>query len=616
MIAQMNEENRNMILAVVLSMLVLLGWYAIFPPEQPPQQPVTQVEKNQVDNTLGDTPKVSAQGNDTALEIPSQTLEQALKNTPRVDIQSNRVQGSLSLRGARIDDLRLLSYNVKLNDPSEKVTLLSPAGTDSAYYVLHGFSPAGGLSIDQVPTAKTLWSLKSGDKLTPNTPIVLEWDNGQGLVFERTIRLDERYMFAITQSVTNNTGKSVTLAPYGQIIQTGPIKRAAYGRQESSASGVWILHEGIVLYTGEQLEELDYSHMPDEDYSTAEQANIKKTQSQQSGWIGFTSKYWMTTLIPDSSFTAVSKYNERADRYQAETRQNTLTIDDGGRLNITSRVFAGAKNYDIIRNYRDNADVAKFTDSIDWGWFFFFTEPIFLLLNWLYKLIGNMGWAIIVLTLIIKAALFPLAYRSYVSMARMKNLQPEMEKLKEKHDGDRQALQQDMIKLYREKKVNPAAGCLPILVQIPIFFSLYKVIFVTLELRHAPFIGWLHDLSAPDPSSILNLFGLLPWGTPDASSIFIIFSIGVWPVLMGISMWLQQKLNPAPTDEVQAKVFAWLPWVFMFMLGGFASGLVLYWVANNMLTFMQQYIIMRSQGMKPDIFGNILAGLKRNKAAK
>ena len=371
-----------------------------------------------------------------------------------------------------------------------------------------------------------------------------------------------------------------------------------------------------MLYTGETLEEIDYSNIPDEDYSQAEQANVRKIPAQQSAWIGLTGKYWMTTLIPDASFTAVSKYNERADRYQAEARQNIITINDGASLDITSRLFAGAKEYDIIREYRDTAGVAEFTDSIDWGWFFFITEPIFQLLNWLNKLIGNMGWAIIALTVIIKAALFPLAYRSYVSMARMKDLQPAMAALKEKHGDDRQAMQQDMMKLYRDKKVNPAAGCLPILVQIPIFFSLYKVIFVTLELRQAPFIGWIQDLSIPDPTSILNLFGLLPWSPPSPTSVLVIASIGIWPILMGISMWLQQKLNPAPTDEVQAKVFAWLPWVFMFMLGGFASGLVIYWVANNMLTFAQQYAIMRSQGIKPDIFGNIRESMKRNKAEK
>ena len=297
-------------------------------------------------------------------------------------------------------------------------------------------------------------------------------------------------------------------------------------------------------------------------------------------------------------------------------RMPTMTIAAGTKVEAKSFLFAGAKEWDAIKHYQDEMGVQQFVDSIDWGWFFFLTKPIFIVLHWLNTQINNMGWSIIGLTLIIKAILFPLAYKSYVSMARMKELQPEMEKLKEKHGEDRQAMQQGMMKLYKEKKVNPAAGCLPILLQIPIFFSLYKVIFVTIELRHAPFIWWLNDLSAPDPTSILNLFGLLPWNTPGPESFFAIISIGVFPVLMGVTMWMQQKLNPAPTDKTQAQIFAWMPWVFMFMLGTFASGLVVYWVANNTITFIQQYAIMRSQGVKPDIFGNIIGGFKRTKAAE
>lgn len=301
----------------------------------------------------------------------------------------------------------------------------------------------------------------------------------------------------------------------------------------------------------------------------------------------------MTALIPTpgTGFTSVSKYTGKNDTYQTDMRLPTMTIAAGTTAEAKSSLFAGAKEWEAIKHYQDDLGVEQFVDSIDWGWFFFLTKPIFQVLHWLNGLIGNMGWAIIGLTLIIKAILFPLAYKSYVSMARMKELQPEMEKLKEKHGEDRQAMQQGMMKLYKEKKVNPAAGCLPILLQIPIFFSLYKVIFVTIELRHAPFIWWLTDLSAPDPTSILNLFGLLPWGTPGPESFFAIFSIGVFPVLMGITMWMQQKLNPAPTDKTQAQIFAWMPWVFMFMLGTFASGLVVYWVANNTITFIQQYTI-------------------------
>lgn len=610
-----DDNNKNMILATVLSMLVLLVWFYFFPPEQT-QVPVT----DQIAQTDTGSAALPSAAGDPSLapaiaSTPAETRDVALAKTDRLPIKTDRVEGSISLTGARIDDLKLLDYNVRLNDPSERVTLLSPAGGPDAYYIVHGFSPAGSLTFDDVPTASTVWAIENGTTLTPSTPVTLKWDNGKGITFRRTISIDDDYMFNITQSVENNSGNDVALAPYGLIAQKGPIKRAAYGRKESSTGGVYILHEGIVLQNGENLEEIDYKDMPDENHSDLERANVKVIESSKAGWIGFTGKYWMTTLIPDNAaFKAVSKYSETADRYQAETRQATMIIPAGQTTEVKSRLFAGAKEYDAIRSYENNAGVTKYIDSIDWGWFFFITKPMFALLHFLNGVIGNMGWAIIALTFIIKSLLFPLAYKSFVSMARMKELQPEMEKLKEKHGDDRQAMQKATMELYRNKKVNPAAGCLPILLQIPIFFSLYKVIFVTLELRHAPFIGWLTDLSVPDPSSLLNLFGLMPWGVPGPDSIFVIFSIGIWPILMGITMWMQQKLNPAPTDKTQAAIFAWMPWVFMFMLGGFASGLVIYWVANNTLTFLQQYTIMRSQGVKPDILGNIFKSRKKEDA--
>ena len=375
---------------------------------------------------------------------------------------------------------------------------------------------------------------------------------------------------------------------------------------------MWLLHEGVVRASDGTIEEIDYNDMPDQTFVATENGHVDTIDVQETGWIGFTSKYWMTTLLPAQGqpFSSVSKYVPQNDTYQIEMRLPTVEIPAGETVDITTSLFAGAKEYEAIRAY-ERAGFEQFIDSIDWGWFFFLTKPIFWVLHELNILIGNMGWAIIGLTLVIKALLFPLAYKSYVSMARMKELQPEMEKLKEKHGDDRQAMQMDVVALYKEKKVNPAAGCLPILLQIPIFFSLYKVIFVTLELRHAPFIGWLQDLSAPDPTSWMNLFGLLPYATPGPESLFYFLSIGVWPLAFGVSMWLQQKLNPAPPDPTQQMIFAWMPWVFMFMLGSFASGLLVYWVANNVITFIQQYTIMRSQGVKPDILGNIRESFKK-----
>jgi YidC/Oxa1 family membrane protein insertase len=361
------------------------------------------------------------------------------------------------------------------------------------------------------------------------------------------------------------------------------------------------------------LTETDYGDVADYPLVEREGAQADVVEATTDGWIGFTDHYWMTTLVPEQGkpFTAVTKYVPSSDIYQTEARQPVMSVAPGSKATSATRLFAGAKEWETIGNYQSENGIGGFIDSIDWGWFFFLTKPIFSVLHWLNALIGNMGLAIIGLTFVLKLLVLPLAYKSYVSMARMKELQPEMEALKERTGDDKQLMQREMMKLYKEKKVNPAAGCLPILIQIPIFFSLYKVIFVTLELRHAPFFGWLNDLSAPDSSSLFNLFGVLPWAVPAQGSILALIFIGILPILLGISMWLQQKLNPAPADPTQQMIFAWMPWVFMFMLGSFASGLVLYWITNNTITFVQQYIIMRSHGHKPDIFGNITSSFRK-----
>lgn len=414
-------------------------------------------------------------------------------------------------------------------------------------------------------------------------------------------------MFSIEQSIENKTSDSYRLQAYGIIARHG----------EPNVIGFFILHEGLVSMADGELTEVDYNDMPDFKFLARERANSQITDVNKDGWIGFTDKYWMTALIPQpgKEFTSVAKYVPSADVYQTESRLKPINLEPGGIKIVSTQLFAGAKEWATIKNY-ETSGVKGFLDSIDWGWFFFLTKPIFAVLYWLNSYIGNMGFSIIALTFLIKALLLPLAYKSYVSMAKMKNLQPEMEKIKEKAGDDKKKLQVEMMALYKKEKVNPAAGCLPILLQIPIFFSLYKVIFVTIELRHEAWIGWIKDLSAPDPSSILNLFGLLPWGTPEVGTIFALVSLGVLPILLGISMWLQQKLNPAPTDKTQAMIFAWMPWVFMFMLGSFASGLVIYWIANNVMTFAQQYAIMKSQGYTPDLFGNIKSSLTRKKPEK
>ena len=605
---QQQDNNRNLILATVLSFVMIFVWFVLFPPEEPVQESQTTEQTGPA--TTGST--AGAPAGDAASAPPvsdaaGPAIEPALsREGDRIEITTDRLRGSLSLIGGRIDDLELTDYNVRIDDPNEKVVLLRPTGQLDAYYTLHGWAPAGNLDYNDVPGSNTPWELESGSVLTDTSPIALKWDNGSGLVFRREVAVDEDYLFTITQSVENTTGEDVRLAPYGIIARHG----------EPDIIGFYILHEGVVRSSDGTIQEIDYDDMPDQEFDRREQAAVDIIQVEQDGWVGFTDKYWMTTLIPDpgQQFTSVSKYTATNDTYQTDMRLPPMSVAAGSTGTMTSFLFAGAKEYTTIRKYQQELGIIQFEDSIDWGWFFFLTKPMFRMLLWMGNYTGNMGWAIIGLTFLIKALLFPLAYKSFVSMAKMKELQPEVEKIKERVGEDRQKFQQEMMKLYRERKVKPMAGCVPVLPQIPIFFSLYKVLFVTIEIRHAPFIGWIRDLSAPDPTSILNLFGLMPWGTPGPESLFYLLSIGVYPVLIGISMWLRQKLNPAPTDKTQAMIFAWMPWVFMFFLGTFSSGLVIYWVANNIITFAQQYIIMRSQGVKPDIFGNIIAGFKRGKA--
>ncbi len=598
----MNDQNKNMILAIVLSMLVLVGWTYFFPPVVPDENPVAVT---QVDGA------VSVPGVDGAAiavtpaipQSPSEARETALAETARIDIKTASLQGSISLLGGRIDDLHLSNYNVELNDPSEKVVLLSPATSDDPYYAWYGWAPAGGIDAALLPGATTVWDIESGTTLTETTPVNLVWDNGAGLIFRRAISVDEKYMFAITQSVENNTGSSVAMFPYGIIARQG----------EPETLGFYLLHEGIVRFVDSELEEIDYNDMPDQTFDQNEQGNVDKIKVESSGWTGMTDKYWMTTLIPQKGqpFTSVSRFIPASDHYQAEARLPVMQIAAGQSAEVTTSLFAGAKEVATIQAYEENNDIENFVDSVDWGMFFFLTKPIFFLLSFIHGLVGNMGWAIIGLTFTIKAMLFPLAYKSYVSMSKMKKLQPELTILKEKVGDDKAKLQKEMMALYKKEKVNPMSGCLPIFLQMPIFFSLYKVLFVTIEMRHAPFIGWIHDLSAPDPTSWMNLFGAIPFTVPEFLGIL---SIGVFPILMGVTMWMQQRLNPAPADKTQQMIFAWMPWVFMFMLGRFASGLVIYWVANNTITFTQQYVIMRTQGVKPDVFGNIISSIKRTKS--
>ncbi|NDU99751.1 membrane protein insertase YidC [Pseudoroseicyclus tamaricis] len=598
----MDENNRNLLIATGLSMLVMLVWLLLFPPTPTEELPLP--EEATADSIDGAPVATTPQSGETAGTAGTPEPEAAAE-APRVVIETPNLVGSLSLLGGRFDDLRLAAYRESLEPGADMVRLLNPRSEAYPYYAVYGWAPAGGLAADAVPGPNTMWELAGGEVLTPETPVELTWDNGQGLIFHRIVSVDDEFMFTVEQTVENTSSSAVSLAPYGFVARHGtPDHRV-----------LWIQHEGLVRMTDGELEEVKYSNM--EDLDPAPGGGVMETMTGSSGgWIGFSDTYWMTNLIPEpgSPFTSTARYNENTGIYQAEILFPTLTVQPGETQEATGMFFAGAKEWEVLRSYQNDAGIERFLDTIDWGWFFFLTKPIFWVLHHIHELIGNMGWSIIILTVILKALVFPLAYRSYVSMARMRELQPEMEKLKEKAGDDREKLQKGMMELYKSNKVNPASGCVPILFQIPIFFSLYKVIINTIELRHAPWIGWIRDLSAPDPSSILNLFGLLPYAPPDPGSIIAIVSLGVLPIFLGVSMWLQQKLNPAPPDPTQRMIFAWMPWVFMFMLGSFASGLVLYWITNNTITFIQQYTIMRLHGHKPDVFGNIASTFRRKRA--
>ncbi|RJE78855.1 membrane protein insertase YidC [Paracoccus sp. JM45] len=608
----MEDNNRNLILATVLSFLVILVWYTVFAPEPVSDQPsgVPLAEQS-----VGDQPLTATAPAGTTTAAPADLAANgAAQAQPadRIDIQSDSLEGSISLAGGRIDDLLLRQYHETLDDSSPDVRLLSPSsataddaidtGVTKPYYTVYGWTPGQGTDPSLVPNPSTVWTQESGDMLAPGQPVTLAWDNGAGQVFRRTFQLDDQYLFTVSQSLENNGDTAFEAAPYGII--------ARHGRPDTQ--NYFVLHEGVVGMHDGTLIETKYDKIAEFD-PIAREGRAQVYDVTGNGWVGFTDKYWMTTLAPapGQAFTAVVKYADGADIYQTEARFPMQSVQPGTQVQADSYLFAGAKVWSVLNQYEDTPGIEGLVDSIDWGWFFFLTKPIFHLLHWLHAIIGNMGLAIIALTFVLKTLVFPLARKSYISMAKMKELQPQMEELKARTGDDRMKFQKETMELYKREKVNPAAGCLPILLQVPIFFSLYKVIFVTIELRHAPFFGWITDLSAPDSSSLLNLFGLLPYATPGPESFLHILSLPALAILLGISMWMQQRLNPAPSDAAQKMIFAWMPWIFMFMLGGFASGLVLYWITNNTITILQQYTIMSMHGHRPDLFGNIKSSMPK-----
>ena len=592
------DNNRNLILAMLLCVAAVLGWeYFVAGPQmakQKAQQALLAKQKGEEAQTKSSNlPNAAA---NTATVVSRSAALRA--GGPRVVIATPSVNGSLRLKGARFDDLQLRKYRETLNPESPEIVLLSPESTAFPYYTVFGWSGAKGNSA-KVPDDSTPWTLASGNVLTPETPITLRWDNGQGLIFTRTISVDKQYMFTISDTVANRGDKAAALSPYAYVSRSNIPQDTHY----------MALHEGFVGILGGDLQDPSYSDLKPE----AREKDFHST----GGWLGVTDKYWMAAIIPPQNQQIDASYRvldpEAKQNYQASYRMGPRTIAPGASVNVTHRLFAGAKVGSTLRDYEDRLNIVRFDYAIDWGWFWFFTRPMFLLLDYFGTTTGNFGIAILLLTIVVRLIFFPLANTQFKSMSRMKKLQPHVERIRERLADDKIRQQQEMMELYKREKVNPLSGCLPIFIQIPVFFSLYKVLLVTIEMRQAPFFGWIRDLSAPDPTSILNLFGLLPYNPhvllPAALSFL---SIGVWPILMGGTQWLQTQMNPAPADPIQARMFSIMPLIFMFMLSSFPAGLVIYWTWNNLLSMLQQYVIMRKEGAEMHLLDNLkISGLRK-----
>ena len=599
----MDENNRNFILAIVLSMVVLFGWQYFFVPKSKPPAETPVAGQQQPTEQGPPQPGGATPGAATPLPgttpVATLTREEALAASPRIAIDTPALKGSIALKGGRIDDLTLKDYRETVEPDSANVVLLSPAGGPHPYYTEHGYVGGTGDQDLSLPTADTVWTASSQAPLTQSSPITLTYDNGKGLKFTRTISVDEKYMFIIDDKVANTGSDPVTVYPYALVSR----------HELPLVKGYYILHEGLIGVVDDGLEEISYKKAAD---------NPTQSFKSKMGWLGITDKYWAAVVIPEQGKPFQANFSgtmsESHDRFQADYLMDAVKIAPGETAETKGQVFAGAKEVNLLDIYAERYAIPKFDLLIDWGWFYFLTKPMFFALDFFYKLVGNFGVAILIVTFCIKLVLFPLANKSYVSMSKMKKLGPEMQRIKERYGEDRARQQQAMMELYKKEKVNPASGCLPILVQIPIFFALYKVLFVTIEMRHAPFFGWIRDLSAPDPTSVFNLFGLLPFDPTQVPVVGHFLAIGAWPLIMGVSMWAQMKLNPAPPDPVQQKVFAWMPVFFTFLLAGFPAGLVIYWAWNNTLSVIQQSVIMTRQGVDIPLLENL--GIKAKKSAK
>jgi YidC/Oxa1 family membrane protein insertase len=597
------QDSKNLMFAIILSLAVLMGWQYFFAApklreEQARKEYSKELEAQRNGGQQGLPGVATAPVAPPAADAPTaegqpalapMSRDEALKGTPRLAIKTPSLEGSIALKGGRIDDLVLVKYRETVDPNSAMVTLLSPAGGPKPYFAEYGWVAQSG-STAKVPDRDTVWVIEKGDALTTETPVTLTWDNGAGLVFRRTLSVDKDYMFKVVDDVENKTSAEVALLPYARVHRVGTPPSMAF----------YILHEGLIGVSGKEgLQEITYA-------DAVSNGIPKKIANITGGWLGITDKYWAATLIPDQNEPYSATYSAmkatapgETQAYQTDYLRGALIIPPNARKGVEGHLYAGAKQATLIDTYEKDLGILNFDRMIDWGWFYFITKPLFHLMELINGIVHNFGITILILTVFVKAAFYPLANKQYTSMARMKKLQPEMTRIRELHKDDPQRQQKETFELYRKEKINPVAGCWPILLQIPVFFALYKVLFVTIDMRHAPFFGWIKDLSAPDPTSLFNLFGLLPFAVPEY------LHVGVWPLIMGVTMWVQMQLNPPQPDPIQQQVFAWMPVLFTFLLASFPAGLVIYWAWSNFLSIIQQWRINKKNGAEIHLVSNV-----------
>jgi YidC/Oxa1 family membrane protein insertase len=595
------NDQKNTIIAIALSAAVLIGWQYFFAKPQLEKERAAQQQTQQ--QTPRSASQTSAPGQPVGAPLapgqtgqpasePAVTREAAIQATQRIPIDTPSIQGSIALKGGRIDDIALVKFRETVDPQSPPIVLLSPSGSPQPFYAEFGWTGAAGAPL-KLPVADTIWKQQGSGALSAERPVTLTYDNGEGLEFRRTISVDDKYLFSIKDEVTNKGTGPVSLYPYALISRHGtPV-----------TLGYYILHEGMIGKFGdESSKEVTYKSIDEKKL-----INFNATNA----WLGITDKYWAAVLLPETDAHVNANFRSDAlgsiKTYQTDYLLDAQTVAPGATGATTTRLFAGAKEVRVVNGYEDQLKLNHFDLLIDWGWFYFITKPLFTVIDYFYHLVGNFGIAILIVTVLIKACFFPLANKSYASMAKMKAVQPEMTAIRARFPDDKVKQQQALMELYKKEKINPVAGCLPVVVQIPVFFSLYKVLFVTIEMRHAPFFGWIHDLSAPDPTNVFTLFGLIPFDPTVVPMVGHFLHLGAWPLIMGVTMWAQMKLNPAPPDPTQKMIFAWMPVIFTFMLASFPAGLVIYWAWNNSLSVLQQSVIMRKHGAKVELFDNIKA---------